>query len=70
VRARNDFERRANELGVINEYEADSKGRIYACYDNGEVLPTGLFLPALAGQTHIATGGLDQAIEEALNAGS
>lgn len=66
LRGRNDFERRANELGPIREYEADLEGRIYAVYENGEILPTGLFLPALAGQSHIADGGLNQAVEEAL----
>jgi len=57
------FEQRAAELGAINAYEADSAGRIYAKFENGEVLPTGLTVRSLAGRSDIPQGGLDMAIE-------
>src|SRR6187551_2726575 len=56
------FKERAGALGAITHYEADSAGRVYAVYENGEVLPISVTLPSLAGRSNIPQGGFDQAV--------
>jgi hypothetical protein len=38
----------------IVRYEADGSGHVYAEYGNGEILPTGVVLTALASQSQIS----------------
>jgi flagellar hook protein FlgE len=60
------FKKRAAELGAIQEYEADSGGRVYAVYENGEVLPIGVTLTALAGRSKLTPDQFNGAVQEAM----
>jgi hypothetical protein len=56
------FVKRAAELGAITEYEADGSGRVYAVYENNEILPIGITILSLAGLSHIPLDRLDVAV--------
>jgi flagellar hook protein FlgE len=60
------FRQRAKEVGRITAYEASGDGSVYAVYENGEVLPIGVVLPSLAGQSRITLAAFDHAVREAV----
>ncbi len=60
------FRKRANDLGSIVAYEADGAGRIYAVYENTEILPIGVVLRSLASQSNITPAAFDHAVREAV----
>jgi hypothetical protein len=51
------------------QYEADSDGRVYGVFENGEVLPLGITVPALASRSEITREQFNDAVGRQMRGG-